>query len=66
MPNFDNPNPTNEASEMSAVANQGSSEAMDNAKQDKLLLISKIDNPKLKTLANAELEELEALEFKKA
>jgi hypothetical protein len=39
---------------------------MDNAKQEKLSLISKLDNPKLKTLAIAELEELEFLEAEKA
>jgi len=65
MTNFDNPNLASEATEQPNTT-QGSSEAMDNAKQDKTSLISKLENSKLKNLAKAELEELESLESEKA
>jgi hypothetical protein len=64
MPNLNNPNPTNEAIEQPNTT-QGSSEAIGNAKQDKLSLISKLENSELKTLAKEELQELEALEIEK-
>jgi hypothetical protein len=65
MPNLNNPNPTNEATELPVDIVQGSSEAIGNAKQDKLSLISKLENSELKTLAKEELQELEALEIEK-
>jgi len=65
MPSFDNPNPANEATELPVNITQGNLEAMDIAKQDKLSLISEFDNPNLKALAQAELQELEALEVEK-